>query len=94
MRGQMEEINKAMDLLREVLVAIQLDGDLAHVNVAAITMDDDLEALGIDSVARLDIILALEERVGFELVPDPDSDISSIREVLDLLGARSEESVA
>ena len=83
----MAEDDRALALLHEVLTQIQEEGELEHLDVDSITPDDDLESLGIDSVARLEIILALEERVGFELIPDPESAVSSIREVIALIEA-------
>lgn len=60
---------------------LQLVADILETDVAEVSLDGDLDALGWDSLSNISFIAEIDERVGVTIDPDALADAKSVADL-------------
>lgn len=60
---------------------LQLVADILETDVAEVSLDSDLDALGWDSLSNISFIAEIDERVGVTIDPDALADAKSVADL-------------
>lgn len=75
----------AFGRLSDVLTSLQASSDFPAIDVQGLRGDETLESLGLDSVARLEVMVGLEGSLGVDLEPDPAKEVSTVDDLLSIM---------
>ena len=56
-----------------------------RIDISALKEDDDLSALGLDSLDLVEVMIEIEEEVGVEFTSDEIAELTTLKDVLNLI---------
>lgn len=67
----------------------QLIADKAKMSIDEVQADLNLEASGLDSFARIELILVIEEKYGIELSDSESANVATVNDIVNLIETKS-----
>lgn len=60
-----------------------------RIDISSLKEDDDLSALGLDSLDLVEVMIEIEEEIGVEFTSDEISSLSTLKDVISLIDSKT-----